>query len=45
MFFFYNIPNELPSIKKIKHHIDLAPIASISNLSAYQSNLKETKKL
>lgn len=42
---FYNeIPDEFPSIREIKHQIDLVPSASIPNRQAYQNNPLETKE-
>ena len=39
------MPNELPPIRGIEHHIDFGPGATIPNRPAYKSNPKETKEL
>ena len=39
------VPQGLPSLKGIKHPIDLIPGASLPNRPAYQSNPQETKEI
>jgi hypothetical protein len=39
-----DIPNGLPPLRGIEHHIDLVPRASIPNHPAYKSNPEETKE-
>jgi hypothetical protein len=37
-------PDEISTIRKIEHQINLVYRATITNMSAYRSNLEETKK-
>jgi len=39
------IPNGLPPLKGIEHHIDLIPRASLPNRPAYKNNPQETQEI